>query len=310
MRAVPVRDLLEPRTRGTPQYEVKFDGWRCVAFADQHRIYLQSRQGRDLTPYFPDVVAYLDAALLPDVVLDGELIIFDSAVGRTSFSALQRRVTSRAGAAASYVVFDLLQFDRHELVDRPLLERRLLLEELPGLTICPATRDPAEARRWFDDYAATGAEGLIIKDLTSRYGPRRPGWWKWRRRVTTEAVIGGVVGSPEALLLGRYSPEGTLRYVGRSVPLTRDQWAGLAPQLEPAGAEHPWPRPLPPGPFDQGRAVDYQPVAPLLVAEIAVDEAFEHGRWRHPVRYLRLRPELHPCDMALEVSPASPRPPA
>ncbi|MEU4622333.1 hypothetical protein AB0G04_20495 [Actinoplanes sp. NPDC023801] len=95
---------------------------------------------------------------------------------------------------ASYIVYDLLEFDGHELLDRPLLERRLLREELlagnpPGLTLCPATRDPDEARDWFDTYHAAGCEGLAIKDLTSKYGATLAGWWKWKRRTVTK--IGG-----------------------------------------------------------------------------------------------------------------------
>lgn len=293
MRAVPVRDLLEPRTRGTPHYEIKFDGWRCVAFPG----YLQSRHGRDLTPYFPDVTAHLDAALLPDTVLDGELIIFDPATGRTSFPALQTRVASRrpTGLPASYVVFDLLQLDRHELLDRPLLERRMLLEDLltgvPGLTVCPATRDPAEARGWFEEYAPTGAEGLIIKDLTSRYRPKGPGWWKWKRRSSAEAVVAGYQGT--ALLLGRYAADGRLRIVGRTSPLPRPAWADLAALLTPVGERTGWP-----GPFGRETA-EYQPVEPTVVVEVAADEAFEQGRWRHTVRFLRPRPDVQPSELPL-----------
>ncbi|WP_328474210.1 ATP-dependent DNA ligase [Actinoplanes sp. NBC_00393] len=313
MRAVPVSDLLEPRTHGTPQYEIKFDGWRCLAFTGE-RIHLQSRNLKPLTRYFPDVGAHLDAALLPDTVLDGELVVFDPSAGRTSFPALQARVTAGrrlaaevAARPASYVVFDLLQFDGHELLDRPLLERRMLLEELltgvPGLTVCPATRDPGEARRWFGDYTATGAEGLVIKDLSSRYRAKGRGWWKWRHRNTTEAIIGGVQGTlrePTALLLGRRAPDGRLHYVGHTVPLTAGQRADLAGLLTPAGPDHPWPCPLPAawsGRFGRAGPLDYLPVQASHVAEVSVDEAYEHGRWRHPVRFMRLRPELQPSQV-------------
>ncbi|WP_444978781.1 ATP-dependent DNA ligase, partial [Actinoplanes octamycinicus] len=210
---------------------------------------------------------------------------------------------SAAAPPASYVVFDLLQVDGHELVDRPLLERRMLLEELcdglAGITVCPATRDPDEARGWFDEYSAAGCEGIVIKDLTSRYRAGAPGWWKWKRRTTTEALVGGVVGSPRdpvALLLGRYAGDGTLRFVGRTVVLTAAQRAGLAPELRPAGTSW-WPQPLPAA-WTWKKPQAYEPVEPVVV-EIAVDEAFEQGRWRHPVRYLRVRAELHPSQLPL-----------
>ena len=318
MRAATVRDLLAPRTRGTPQYEIKFDGWRLLCFAHGDRIQLQSRQRKIVTGYFPDVSGHVGAALLPDVVLDGAVVILDNVAVRTSFSALLRRITAgrRLDAEvrarpATYVVFDLLEVDGVEIVSRPLLERRMLLEELlvdqpPGLTLCPATRDPGEARSWFDEFHVTGAEGVIIKDLASRYSPHGPGWWKWKRHATTEAVIGGVLGSrhdPAVLLLGRFTDCGRLQYVGRTTPLSPAQRSELAGVLS-AAVGHPWRNPLPAawsGQFDRREPVGYTPVEPLQVAEIAVDEAYEHGRWRHPVRYVRLRGDLEPAD----VQPAS-----
>ncbi|WP_436528492.1 ATP-dependent DNA ligase [Actinoplanes sp. HUAS TT8] len=322
MRAAPVRDLLEPHTRGTPQYEVKMDGWRCIAFVDDQQVYLQSRQSRRLDAYFPDLCAHLRTALLPNVVLDGELVIWNQVEGRTSFSALQRRVTAGRGLhaevtknPATYVVFDLLQLDGVELVDRSLLERRLLLEELvtdvPGLMLCPATRDPEEARAWFHDYAVTGAEGLVIKDLSSRYRSRGRSWWKWRRRTSTEALVGGIQGgvqSPHVLLLARRTVRGRLQYVGRTTPLTEDQRIELGGLLT-AVTDHPWPCPLPrswSGRFDQHDPAVYLPVRPDHVVEIEVDEAFEHGRWRHAARYLRARVDLVPADVPVlaNASPA------
>ncbi|GIF44636.1 ATP-dependent DNA ligase [Actinoplanes xinjiangensis] len=314
MRAVPVRDLLDTRARGTVQFEVKNDGWRCLAFVRGSRIYLQSRQLRDLTHLYPDVVANLDAALLPDVVLDGEIVIWDPDAGRTCFPALQRRVTAgrdiQAEAharPASYVVFDLLEFDGHELLDRPLIERRLLLEELlagnpPGLALCPATRDPDEARDWFDTYHAAGCEGLVIKDLTSTYGAALPGWWKWKRRTVTKALVGGVLGTlanPVVLLLGRYTDRQVLHYVGRTVPLSAGQRAEIAGVLT-AATDHPWRNPLPAawtGRFDKREPQGYLPVEPVQVVDISVDEAWESGRWRHPVRFERLRGDLTAADV-------------
>lgn len=320
MRAIPTDGLLSPRTKGTPSYEIKMDGWRVLAFTGTRGIHLQSRHLKPLHPYFPDVVANLDAALLPDTVLDGEIVIWQPDAGRTSFPALQRRITAGRHLSAearahpaTYVVFDLLQVDGHELVDRPLLERRALLEELcdglPGITVCPATRDPDEAQDWFDSYSVTGAEGIIIKDLTSRYRANGPGWWKWKRRTTTEAVIGGVLGTltnPAVLLLGHHQ-RGRLRYVGRTVPLQAAHRRELAGILT-AAVDHPWRNPLPAawaGNLDRREPVGYLPVNPDQVVEIAVDEAFEYGRWRHPVRYLRVRADLTAADITAD--PVSPR---
>lgn len=101
-----------PRGRGLA-YEPKWDGWRAIAFRHHEGVCLQSRAGRDLGAYFPDVIDAVTAAVAPGAVLDGELVVWEA--DRTDFSLLQRRVTAGAQRAtlarrhpAHYVVFDLL----------------------------------------------------------------------------------------------------------------------------------------------------------------------------------------------------------
>ncbi|OJF13008.1 hypothetical protein BG844_17660 [Couchioplanes caeruleus subsp. caeruleus] len=316
MRAVGVPELPEPgMCRGGCSYEIKFDGFRCLAFTRPGGVYLQSRQAKDLTPYFPEIAAAVAAALPPDTVVDGEMIIFDPQVGRTSFSALLGRITAGrrlpaeiARRPASLVLFDVLAAAGEDLTGRPLRERRAHLEALladapPALVLCPQTTDVELARAWFDEYHVTGAEGLVVKDLASPYRAGRAGaWWKVKRRVTTEAIVGGVIGAtddPRALLLGRLD-RGRLRYVGRTVPLALSQRQEAARLLTAADGEHPWPNPLPAawiGQLDQREPQPYAQVEPLLVAEIVVDQAYEYGRFRHAVRHLRIRADLDPGDV-------------
>jgi ATP-dependent DNA ligase len=149
-------------------------------------------------------------------------------------------------------------------------------------------------------------EGIVVEDLAGRYLPGRRGWWKVKRRVTAEAIVGGVSGDladPSALLLGRLDPRGRLRYVGRTGPLTLAQRAEAAASLRAGAGGHPWPHPLPAawsGRFDRAAGPEpYVPVEPLQVAEVVVDAAYEHGRWRHQVRHVRLRPDLGPADVPL-----------
>ena len=202
--------------------ELKFDGWRSAAGVTTDEVFLQSRSLKPLTPYFPDVVAQL-YGLPAGTVLDGELISWDSGAARTSFSALQRRVTAGRGLAreaktrpATLVCFDLLHDQSGDLRNLPLADRRARLEMLldgapPALQVCPQTTDYDEARTWLDTYAPTGCEGLLIKDMTGRY--RRTGWWKYKLKTTTEALIGGVTGTvmaPSTLLLARRDSRGRL----------------------------------------------------------------------------------------------------
>jgi ATP-dependent DNA ligase len=317
MRAVAVRDLPEGLL-----YEPKWDGFRCLAWVFDDRILLQSRQLRDLTPYFPDVRRLL-RGLPPGIVLDGELVVWDPDRGRTSFTALQGRITAgrrllreTRDRPAHYVVFDLLQDAGGELVDRPLLERRARLEQIlagapPQLQLCPQTSDPVEARAWMADWQNAGVEGVVGKDPAGRYEPGRPGWVKVKTRSTVEAIVGGVTGSlsaPGALLLGRFNQQGRLRYLGMTHPVGQ-AGAELGSAFERYVAQqrggvvpHPWPQPLPAawtGQLEQARPVVYMPVRPTVVVEVEVDVAFDEpvGRWRHRARYVRARPDLSIYDV-------------
>jgi len=116
--------------------------------------------------------------------------------------------------------------------------------------------------------------------------------------------VGGVLGSPRAphaLVLGRYDQRGRLRVIGRTFPLRSEASAGVAAVLTQPTGPHPWPTVLPGGRFGLPGSdpVEHTPVAPTLVVEIEVDTAFEAGRYRHGVKFLRIRAELQPEDVAI-----------
>ncbi|MEV4481728.1 ATP-dependent DNA ligase [Micromonospora coxensis] len=298
-------------------YEPKWDGWRALAFRHQDGVYPQSRSGRELGPYFPDVLEALNQAVAPGTVLDGELVVW--AGERTDFSLLQRRATAGTGRdalarshPAHYVVFDLLSAPPGlPLLDKPLAERRALLTSLLAdapaqLTLSPQSTDVRQATEWLHTWTAAGIEGLLIKRLDSRYEPGKHGWRKYRAYHTTEAIIGGVTPSlsnPETLLLGRLDEHGRLRYAGRTHSLRSAQRAELIDLLTPHTAApdaHPWPQPLPAswtGQLDRPQPLPYTPILPAVAAEIEVDTAYEHHRWRHLVRYRRPRLDLAITDV-------------
>ncbi|WP_239098749.1 ATP-dependent DNA ligase [Micromonospora qiuiae] len=303
-------------------HEPKWDGWRVIAFREADRVYLQSRAGRNLTTYFPDVTRAIRSAVPAGVVLDGELVVWVR--GQTSFPLLQRRVTAGRGLLrlayeypAHVVLFDVLaDVGGRVVLDLPLAQRRARLERLvagapAALQVTPQTADMAQVSEWLTHWTAVGIEGVVSKRLAGRYQPGRRGWSKFRSRIVTDAVIGGVTGSlrhPESLLLGRYDRRGRLRYTGRSHPLAAEQAVevgGLlsAPRLAHRGTQaHPWPQPLPAswsGQFDQPEPLRYVPVEPTVVVEIDADVAFEHQRWRHRVRYARARPDMSIYDVPL-----------
>jgi ATP-dependent DNA ligase len=305
--------------RGAFGYEPKWDGWRALLFRTADGVYLQSRTGKPLGGYFPEITRLARTHLPPGLVLDGELVIWEPGRGRTSFALLQRRVVGGATSPvreayrhpAHLVAFDLLQVDGRELLAAPLVQRRAALVAAladlpPQLTVCPQTTSPDVAREWLDAWTAQGLEGLVIKPLASPYQPGRRGWRKLRRRHTTEAIVAGVSGA--SLLLGRFDAGGRLRYAGRSAPLTATERSMLEPVLvapgphRDGGINHPWPRPLPAGwsgHFEPTGPLDYRQVVPDTVVEVRVDSAYEHTRWRHPVRFVRLRTDLAVFDVPL-----------
>ncbi|RFU20218.1 ATP-dependent DNA ligase [Geodermatophilus marinus] len=310
--AKPVRDL--PRAGALPGgvlYEPKWDGYRLVVVRTATGTRLWSKQGRDLTDRFPDVAAAALAQVPAGAVVDGEVVVWNGS--RLDFGLLQRRLVTPAGriaalaatAPASYVAFDLLAAGGSDLRDRRLRERRAALEELaarwaPPLQLSPVTTDPAEAARWSAEWRAAGVEGVVAKGAGTRYAPGRREWLKVKSWETTEVLAGAVIGPldrPSQLVAGRVRA-GELVVVGRTGPLSPAQSAELAAVLRPAREDHPWPDRIGTGRFGGGRlAIPITRVAPGVVVEVSADAALQAGVFRHPLRFVRVRPDLHPEDV-------------
>jgi ATP-dependent DNA ligase len=295
---------LHPGGVREPGFEPKFDGWRACYGAGR----LWSRRGTDLSGYFPDLMPVLHDRL-PDVVLDSEIVTFDTSSGRLDFPALAGRLTSGrrlvavAALMPAYLVcFDLLASHGIDRRGLPLAERRTRLEDLMAglaapITLCPHTTSDTEAERWLDTLPDAGIEGVMIKDRASVY-PLRAGqrvWHKFKLRDTLDLAVVGVVGdlaAPTALLLARPSIDG-LTPAGVTTTLPRSVAREIAPELtaDPASAPHPfgWP----------GREPSTLPVHGVvpIVAEISSDRAVDSGILRHPARLTRLRPDLSVDDL-------------
>src|SRR5436305_12389864 len=152
------------------QYEPKWDGFRCLVFRDRNAITLQSKSGKPLTRYFPDVVEAVRALKAKTFVLDGEIVVPEGKV--FSFDALLQRIHPAASRVqklaqetpALLIVFDLLQdADGAVLVDEPLTIRRKRLEAFARKQFAqsgrirppPATAKPADAKNWRTRAGAT-----------------------------------------------------------------------------------------------------------------------------------------------------------
>jgi ATP-dependent DNA ligase len=320
VRAVAARSVPEPA--GRTIFEMKWDGFRAIVWRTAGGVRIQSRQGVDLTRFFPDLMSPLAATLPARTVVDGEVLVWDTQRGRSSFSLLQRRLTAGRRLPevirrhpAHLVAFDLLRDGRGvELLDQPLTTRRAKLERLlrgasPQLAICPQTGDRDVALGWLRDLGIAGVEGVVIKPAASLYRPGAQLWTKVRARDTTEFVIGGVTGTlerPVTLLLGRFDDREIFRFVGQTHPIKAEHRQDVVRALRGLpfrgpGAGHPWPCPLPAGwapNFAERQPLVFIPVEPTVVAEVEVDTALDgtFGHIRHRGRLVRIRLDLQPAN--------------
>ncbi|MDV2980532.1 UNVERIFIED_CONTAM: ATP-dependent DNA ligase [Actinomycetes bacterium ARC8] len=300
---------------GGSRYEPKWDGYRACALVGADGVSFYSRQGKDLSRYFPDLLEALEGQVPPGCVLDGEAVVW--AGDRLDFDALQRRlVASKAGLPAlvreqpaSFVAFDLLAVAGHDIRDTPLEKRRELLQQLaadwvPPLNLSPTTQDRAQALRWFEELHHTGLEGLVVKSAAQSYQGGVRQWFKVKRRQSLDVVCAAVIGPmdrPQHVVAG-LPVEGQLRIVGRSTVLPAKTSRELAAYLHPQQGPHPWPEVITETTLNRF-SKDKGPVALTLVeplvVEISADIAWTGNAFRHAIRYLRPRPELSPADVIL-----------
>lgn len=288
-------------------YEVKWDGMRALAFIDGPHLRLQSANERDVTASWPELAGLPAAVPATTALLDGELVATDDE-GRPSFGRLQQRMHVESPAEAqrragevpvTYVVFDLLHLDGHDLTSLPLRDRRRLLEQVlePSTSWrCSPLHDDGPALLAAAD--ERGLEGLVAKRLDAPYEPgrRTRTWLKVKVRRRQEMVVGGWLpgeggraGRIGALLVGyhdRPGGGGPLRFAGRvGTGFTEAELARLATALSPLVVDI-CPFDPPPPRADLVRPPTW--VRPELVAELAFAEWTTEGRLRHP-SYLGLR---------------------
>jgi ATP-dependent DNA ligase len=311
-----------PRDEGW-LFEPKWDGFRCIAFRDVDAVHLQSKAGKPLTRYFPDVVDHLRSLRARRFVLDGEIVV--PVGGTLSFDELLQRIHPAASRVdrlaaerpALFLAFDLLVTERRTpLVDMPLRERRRRLEafaeryfdpeEDAGVRLSPATEELAAADRWLAD-ARTGLDGVMAKRLDEPYRTgEREGMVKVKRLRSADCVVGGfrygtsgtALGS---LLLGLYDRAGLLHHVGFCSSLTADRKRRILPELEKrrGGAGFTGRAPGGPSRWNQGQEKAWFPLRPELVVEVQYDH-FSEGRFRHGTRFVRLRPDKVPRQCTLD----------
>jgi ATP-dependent DNA ligase len=292
-------------------YEPKYDGFRSIVYVDGDDVYMQSRGGKPLRRYFPEVK-------FPEgrYVLDGELVILD-ADGHEEFDALQNRLhpaESRVRMLAEktpalFRAFDVLAIDRRKLTGKPFSERRAALEKLiadaPGrkksasgsVEVTPLYKTAKSA-----EPLLLSGEGVIAKDLGATYKPgERKGMVKVKRVRTIDCVVmgwrpGKHEGTVGSLILGLYE-DGNLRPIGHTSGLKAKEKKELVKTLKPyetgergSGDPSRW---------DAGRELEWYSLRPELVVEVTYDHT-SGGRIRHGSKIVRWRDDKKPRECTFD----------
>jgi ATP-dependent DNA ligase len=303
------------------QYEPKWDGFRCLAFRDGAPLQLQSKAGKPLDRYFPEIVQALGELDADTFVLDGELAVPQD--GAFSFDALLQRIHPAASRVkrlaaqtpAVFIAFDLLAGpDGRSLLDEPLAARRHALDGFarrhfpghPRLRLSPATRSLAQAAKWLEQ-AGPALDGIIAKRRDAGYRPHeRTAMQKIKNYRSADCVVGGfrygaagrTVGS---LLLGLYDDDGLLHHVGFTSSIHAAEREKLTQKLKRLIKPPGFTGSAPGGPsrWSTERSSRWEPLAPKLVVEVGFDH-FSGGRFRHGTKLLRWRPDKAPEQCTLE----------
>jgi ATP-dependent DNA ligase len=313
-------------------YEPKWDGFRSIIFRDGDEVEIGSRNERPLTRYFPEVVQAVLANFPQRAVIDGEIIVANLDGNTLDFEALQQRIHPAASRVkmladatpASFVAFDLLALGDDDLTGRPLIERRQALEAAladagPPIHITPATRDLAEAQRWFEEFEGAGLDGLIAKKLDLRYQPDKRVMSKIKHERTADCVVAGYrvhKSGPDAIgsvLLGLYDDRGSLASVGVIGAFPMAVRKKLFEELQPwvtTFDDHPWnwaaheggertPRKNETSRWNAGKDLSFVPLRPERVVEVRYDY-MEGVRFRHTAQFVRWRPDRDPQSCTYE----------
>ncbi len=303
--ARPAKEL--PEREGW-RFEPKWDGFRTLVFRDGDDVYLQSRNGKPMNRYFPEIIPQVLALPAQRIVLDGELIV--EVDGIQEFDLLGQRIhpaKSRVDmlaeqTPAAFVAFDLLSEGDDVLLDLPYLERRARLEAAVSsgpVQLTPMAGDTAGAAQWLTGHS----EGVIAKQADGIYRPgERVGMLKIKRVRTADTVVvafrmGKEEGTVGSLILGLYDDDGKLHVVGHTSGFKAKEKRELLGKLEPyrtyergAGEPSRW---------KSDEELVWEGLRPELVVEIGFDH-ITGDRIRHGAKFRGFRTDKDPHECLME----------
>jgi len=283
-------------------FEIKWDGYRCLAIIKEKKIELLSRNLKSFNKQFPRIASDLKALQQHKAILDGEVVILNKD-GRSDFQLMQNYQSDKTGNLF-YYVFDLLYLDGQDLRDRPLIERKEILEtllsKLKKTHIRYSDHVMEKGISFFREAKKLGLEGIMAKDINSVYVMKRShSWLKIKAHKRQEVVIGGFTaprGSREALgalVVGVYKNK-KLHYAGRvGTGFDKESLTMLLRKLKPLIRIS--------NPFNETPKTTAQItfVKPVLVCEISFSEWTKEGSLRQPV-FLGLRVDKNAKEVVRE----------
>jgi ATP-dependent DNA ligase len=306
-----------PDDAGMWSYEPKWDGFRALMFRDGDGVVLQSRNGKDLGRYFPELLDALRAEVDARCVLDGEIVVPREIAGRIrlDWESLSQRIHPAASrikmlaeeTPAHFIGFDALATGHMSLLKEPFRVRRQALTEAVSeknwCHVTRATEAPELGVQWLTTFEGAGLDGVIAKRLDGPYLPGKREMVKVKHARDADCVAIGYrihksgegVGS---ILLGLYRDDGKLQMVGGAASFTAKDRRRLLADLEPLREGD---QPVDGEPSRWNSAADKRwiPVRPEKVCEVAYDQMegnTMHGqRFRHAVKFVRWRPDRDPA---------------
>ncbi|AKS31147.1 ATP-dependent DNA ligase [Mycolicibacterium goodii] len=320
-----------PDDAGVWSYEPKWDGFRALVFRDGDDVVLQSRNGKELGRYFPELLDALRDELVDRCVLDGEVVVpreiaadARSKTGRgrirldweslsQRIHPAQSRITMLAQQTpAHFIGFDALATGDRSLLKEPFRVRREALAEAVNKKrwchVTRSTEDPALATEWLKTFEGAGLDGVIAKRLDGPYLPGKREMVKVKHHRDADCVAMGYrihksgegIGS---ILLGLYRDDGELQMVGGAASFTAKDRLKLLRELEPLreGDEM---REGDPSRWNSAADKRWIPLRPEKVCEVAYDQmegnSVEGRRFRHAVKFLRWRPDRDPSSCTFD----------
>ncbi|MCW5719584.1 MAG: DNA ligase D [Devosia sp.] len=283
-------------------FEMKYDGYRCLAAIDGDAVRLYTRNGLDWTEKFGALVEPLQRLKLRAALIDGEICAFDSK-GRTDFTTLKTVLAH--GGRLEYFAFDLLELNGEDWSARPLFERKSALEKLlagAGRTdqVHYSSHVAGHGQEVLDALGRDGHEGVIAKRAADPYrGDRTRSWLKIKHLKRQELVIGGWSPSKRrkgfaSLLVGAWEG-GDLVYRGRvGTGFTQEVLEEIGEKLQRLERAT---SPFTDAPQEIASTARW--VRPELVAEIAFAELTGDGMLRHP-SFIGLREDKPAGEVSME----------